>query len=375
MSFNGSQRSKRQGPPLVGQNTSDMADSEDYDNRNRGDRDERRDERRDDRRLDHSSARWGDGPGAHRRQDHSFSRQRNAERDPYHEEYEEEVPERQRLSLEALFRQQRTDIAADTAAEIQRAVAQATVPKFEALDIRLQAQDNRLAALEDARARSAFESASARPTTPPRPVPKRGFERDADPKVLKCNIENRAKVALEEMQRIVDLLIREKGWEPSIAELKAKDVDSFFVLEFSSDANGADQAEQILSLLYDKPNKKWREMYAADVDGNQVRMYLGKDEAPRISKLQGASKRFAKDIVAALGAGHKAYFRHHDGVIVVDSIPTAKLEYVVDPVTRKQLVDMRIQWKEKALTDLNLLEHKEPISAAFISRENSTWVS
>ncbi len=53
----------------------------------------------------------------------------------------------------------------------------------------------------------------------------------------------------------------------------------------------------------------------------------------------------------------------------------AKLGYVSDTVTRKQLVDMRIQWEEKALTDLNLLEHKEPISAAFISRENSTWVS
>ncbi len=177
------------------------------------------------------------------------------------------------------------------------------------------------------------------------------------------------------MQHIVDALSGEKGWEPAIAEIKAKEADSFFFIEFISDANGADQAEQIMALLYNKPTKKWREMHVPDLDGNQVRMYLGKDEAPRISNLQGASKRFAKDIVAALGAGHKAYFRHHDGVIVVDSIPTAKLEYVVDPVTRKQLVDMRIQWKEKALTDLNLLEHKEPISAAFISRENSTWVS
>ncbi len=81
-----------------------------------------------------------------------------------------------------------------------------------------------------------------------------------------------------------------------------------------------------------------------------------------------------KGIVAAFGEGHKAYCRHHDSIIVVDGTPTAKLEYVVDPLTRKELVDLRIQWEEKALKDLKLLDLKDPISA-FISRENSTWIS
>ena len=209
---------------------------------------------------------------------------------------------------------------------------------------------------------------------PPQPVPKTGLDRDADPCLLVCNIEERASIAIKEIESLLAELIGERGWDPSIARVAGKDVDTHFKVEFLSKTNGPGQVDELISSLFDKSTRKWKELSVKDVDGNSRRAYLGKDVPPRISRVSGASKRLAKDLKLALGGTTTAWFRPYDSKIAVNSIPTARV--VWKKVDGKLTDQLEIQWLEKPLADLvGKGLDKQATTDAFLARENLKWVS
>ena len=374
-------RPKRQVPQ---KEHNDMVDSSDLSEFSR-DRNRRRSECNN--RNDHSTSRFGDAPGVYRQHRPTSAASRGdardssgRERDEFVADDEDGLTPRQLHTLKDLFKQQREDIASDMGIEIDRAVKRAVDGKFaefgerfDKLTLSHDALDVRLTALEAARARQAFEFADSFPTPPTAKAPKVGFDRDANPLLLKCNIDQKAKVAIKEIEKMLADLIGEKGWDPAIAEVRSKEVDFLFTIKFVSESNGAGQADAIMDLLFDRSTKKWREIKVKDVDGKAVRAYIGKDEAPRVSKIRGASKRLAADIASSLGDGHKAWYRTHDGKLVVDGMPTARVTFTKNDATGLETEDLQVLWLQKPVDDLQI--DRQAITAAFLARENTSWVS
>ena len=171
-------------------------------------------------------------------------------------------------------------------------------------------------------------------------------------------------------------VVDEKGWDPSTARVQGDETASLFSF-IISEHNGPEQADAIMDLLCDKSSRKpkWREVSVNDVSGTSVRVYLGKDEAPRISKVRGASKRLAKDILASIGDGHRSFFRAYDGKIIVDGSPCAKVEYEKDG-SGAPTEDLIIRWDQRTITTLSSTPFdKDAVTATFIARENTKWVS
>ena len=335
---------------------------------------------------DHSSSRFGPAPINYRHERPTSNASRGVRRSEKPEEddllpprgarrsekqEEDELPPAMFRSLERLFKTQREDIAKDFDARFREAEE-----RMERAEAKSDALEQRLLALENARASSAFEHAEHFPSRSPasQPAPKLGFDREADPCILTCNIENKSQVALKEMESLIASLIDEKGWEPSIADVIGKDVGSFFRIKFGSKANGPEQASAIADLLYNKTTKQWRELKIQNVDGTPVRAFVGKDVAPRTARLAGASKRLARDIVKILGDNHKSWYRPYDGKIAVDAVPTARVSYAKDG-GGKDTEDLVVSWLPQPLSDLGLLEHKQKLTDEFLARENQKWIS
>ena len=366
---------KRQGPLQ----RSDDSYEEGQRRRHKGDKHEEEHNRN---RDDHSTNRFGDAPGAYRSQRPSSKASRGSQPDYDRDHSEEPMSDRdernvcRQSDMESMFRRLRSDIAADNEAALDARFSQLSV-RVDELRTDVDTHEQRIRALEEGRAREAFES-TEQPSVPVQAIlPRTGLDRAAVPNLLKCNIDQRATVAIKEIENLLKGLVEEKGWDPSIARVQGDETASFFSVRFVSEHNGPEQADAIMDLLCDKSSRKpkWRELSVNDVSGTPVRVYLGKDEAPRISKLRGASKRLAKDILESIGDGHRSFFRPHDGKVIVDGSPCAKVEYQKDG-SGALTEDLIIRWDKRALTTLESSPfNKDAVTAAFIARENTSWVS
>ena len=341
---------------------------------------------------DFSAQRWGEPPGAHRRPTSVASRGERTDQCLEHPS-DREVPlnAAQENSITAFLANMEKSLLAQMGQQTEqiRVNVETSVAKFslqlEQTNTKLAAAntriheleqankrfEERLAALEAARAESAFRHAEAVP--PEQPKSKKGFDRPANPCVLKINSDKRTLVSVKEVDDLISRLAQDEGWESSIFETRGKEVDNFFTCEFISPSLGPSQAARILEKCFDKATGKWRIMQVKSPDGENVRVYVGADEAPRDAKIRTSSKRLARDIEETLDVSqeHKVFFRARDKVVMVDGLKTARVSY---ELSNNVLSDtLQIMWNSESVDSLKL--DKVAITAAFLARENTKWVS
>ena len=120
-----------------------------------------------------------------------------------------------------------------------------------------EAFEQRLAALETDRARRAFEATKCPPTSTPSPSAS-GFDRPADPTILKVNVDQkdkRAEVAIDKIEGLIKSLLDEKGWSNDILTVRGREVGNRFIVKFTSTANevAMGQAKELVAAF-----SKWQ---------------------------------------------------------------------------------------------------------------------
>ena len=157
--------------------------------------------------------------------------------------------------------------------------------------------------------------------------------------------------------------------------MSGKDVVSSFRIRFTTAANDPLPATAIAGLLVDKRSNKWRELFVNNVDGVQARTYVGKGVAPRASRLAGASKRLARSVAESLGGDHNSWYRPYDGKLVVDGIPSARVECVKSE-DGSLSEGHKVAWIEGPTKELDRFGFgHQSVTDAFEARENQTWTS
>ena len=354
-------------------NREDRSRSDDYESPQKYQRSSRRewnnrdDDGRDDRGV--SNDRFGSRPGSYnhrRRHDESEN-----------DEQMESLSDR----MERLFSEQSSFIARTVADTVSREMAsikselRSLHEKMAQLADSHETLANRVAALEEARAREAFEAASS-PRRPTNAAARSSggdpdWDRDPLPNVLRVGIDQRGgatSVSKVEVAKAVENLLDEKAWSHDIVSIEGRDVGRAFSGVFSSSNPelGQGQAKEIMGLLH--RNNTWRTLHVKDVAEKQVQLFFNPDASRKDGKLRASCRRLIRELrdkVDHFGPETDLGYRASDGRVFCNRAPLAQVSVTPDSVD--------VKWIQKSLDDNRI--DKEAVTASFLSKVSLQWVS
>jgi len=182
--------------------------------------------------------------------------------------------------------------------------------------------------------------------------------------VVKANTLLKEKVSLQEVESTVHEILDSLSWAHEIVKVSGDEVDCFFQLKFVGPKEVAKgQAEKFLASQF--ADRKRKESFVSGLEGGEnVRIFFDADKNPAQIKMEGATKRLAKDLDGKHSANKMAVLKDL-GKILLDKTPLAKITVAEERLS--------IQINEVVAKKFSL--DPEAISKDFDLRENVQWTS
>ena len=220
--------------------------------------------------------------------------------------------------------------------------------RFAAHDARLRDVERRVCALEAAapkvdgeiRALQAGLVIATAPVGPAYDQLPDDFDRAAVPGLVVFRLA--AAAALSDVEVLVKDMLQEMALESSAAELRGKDIDRVFRLQFSgSEGLAARRAAKFVGLQRDGDG--WRDRYVADCSGAgpRVRAYIDFDKSRKQVKQELLIKKAYRALCHAYPTA-AFQLRRRDGKISFEQVPLLRIE-----ATREDYV---LQWNLRLLS-------------------------
>jgi hypothetical protein len=256
--------------------------------------------------------------------------------------------------------------------------------KFEALDVRLATLEEKDKAVDHAPGGHSapqwgpFQSAGSGPSSSDAPlfgasvpppiaptaVATDHWDRPADPTIIKVNTDKKAKVSIAAIRVAILAYTTERLIPVDTYSVQGPDLGAFFTIQFGG--MGVLAAKQVKDFFrgIKKSDGSYFACSAVDPSSHTIPIHLNPDKNGRSQRLEGATKRLAKQIRSNYPIiAPEVHDRRHDGYISHGSKVLAQVE-----VTRKVV---SVSWDPKRVAICGIDKNKE--RDEFLGSENIQW--
>ena len=143
--------------------------------------------------------------------------------------------------------------------------------------------------------------------------PNRLFDAPVDVTILRINTHDRIPVAKEEVIKLLGATYLTIGLGPEFYTVLGNPIGTDFVIQFKGDAGFAERKqEESHAALKDKLNNRKDLVVPAPTGSSQVKLYVKRDQNPKMRSAEILSKKFLKIVVAH---GYRARIKPSQGLL------------------------------------------------------------